>query len=155
MSFRYFLFAGGMVTRCTDTIKLVDPDGIAMTISSTEQAVNLGPNFLLLWKHCMSCLEHCMLIEKTLSTLPGTTFPVTVGRRPASAMPKGKENIINSPQMVRIIHQLMVFNDGCTLDEDLVIWIQLWQGLQKCKVILTRFLNYLFCNLIFNKKGII
>lgn len=91
--------SGGMVTKCTETIKLTDADGHTLSISARNSPNELGPNFLLLWKHCQSCLEHCTLIEKTLSKLPGTTFPVTVGRRPASATPKGKENL-NSPQMV-------------------------------------------------------
>lgn len=91
-----------MVTKCADTIKLMDSEGSSVSLSSAEQANLLGPNYLLLWKHCMSCLKHCMLIEKALCILPGTTFPVTVGRRPASVLPKEKENISNSPQMVNI-----------------------------------------------------
>lgn len=96
-------FTGGMVVKCTDTIKLIDADGSIVTVSSKDETINdLRSNFLLLWKHCQSCLEHCSLIEKTLNMLPGTTFPVTIGRRPASAVPKGKENMY-SPQMVMII----------------------------------------------------
>lgn len=91
-----------MITKCADTIKMTDAEGHTTIMPSSEEPRELGPNLSLLWKHCMSCLEHCVLVEKSLSKLTGTTFPVIIGRRPASAMPKEKENFPNSPQMVNI-----------------------------------------------------
>lgn len=46
----------------------------------------------LMWTHAQESLSHCRLVERTLSELPRTSFPVIVGRRPSSDGSSGKEN---------------------------------------------------------------
>lgn len=46
----------------------------------------------LMWKHSQDSLSYCRLLERTLSDLPRTSFPVIVGRRPSSDGSTDKEN---------------------------------------------------------------
>ncbi|GLV35155.1 Sak kinase [Carabus blaptoides fortunei] len=98
--FEACFYDGGKVTKSsTEGIKLIDCEGHSVSLSSGEQSGNLGSTYQLLWRQTEQCFDHCLLIERTLATLPGTTFPVIIGRRPGSAQPRGKENLQRTPQM--------------------------------------------------------
>lgn len=48
-----------------------------------------------MWIHFEETKKQCLLLEKTLSELPGENFPIIVGRRTNVLTTGGKENIEN------------------------------------------------------------
>lgn len=97
--FESCFYDGSKVTKSyTEGIKIIELDGHSVSLSSEEQITTLRSAYQLLWKQTQQFLEHCLLIERTLDALPGTTFPIIIGRRPINVS-QGKENIQTTPQM--------------------------------------------------------
>lgn len=97
--FESCFYDGSKVTKSnTEGIKIIELDGHSVSLSSEEQIATLRSAYQLLWKQTQQFLDHCLLIERTLDALPGTTFPVIIGRRPIN-LSHGKENIQTTPQM--------------------------------------------------------
>lgn len=86
-------------------IKIIDNDGnpMAMTcvINGNEQA-------RALWIHYQQCIDHCRLIEQTLSGMQcdADCFPVIIGRKPSSvpvlSISKNQSNNLLTPRLPNV-----------------------------------------------------
>lgn len=94
-----------IVQTSAEQVKLTDSDDhpIALTCITDENNSARG-----LWLHYQQCLEHCKVLEQTLSSISsnGECFPVIVGRRPATApilsSLKSQSNNIITPKMPNV-----------------------------------------------------
>lgn len=97
-------YEGGRIIRSeAEGFKLTNPSGNVVDLSP-HKIESLSPSSRLMWDHYKECVEHCLLLEKSLSQVFGNTsngintcFPVIVGRRPTnlsnSSALQDKENI--------------------------------------------------------------
>lgn len=98
--FEACFFEGGKVTNSsTEGVVIVDSSGNKYQFKNEHQCENLTGSLDFMWSHAQQSNNHCLLLEKTLSRLPGCNFPIIVGRRPASLI--GKEN---RQQTVIVMH---------------------------------------------------
>ncbi|KAJ8921657.1 hypothetical protein NQ315_010566 [Exocentrus adspersus] len=89
---------GAKITQSsTEGITIIDASGNKYNFQTEDECKSLTGTLDLLWSHYQDSLNFCRLLEKTLSELPRTSFPVIVGRRPAFVGSSGKEN---QPQSV-------------------------------------------------------
>lgn len=91
--FEVCFYDGGKVTRsATEGITINDASGNTYEFVSQTDLTNLSGTLDLMWMHSQDSFDYCILLEKTLSTLPRPSFPVIIGRKPSSMNPFGKEN---------------------------------------------------------------
>nr|XP_023026817.1 serine/threonine-protein kinase PLK4 [Leptinotarsa decemlineata] len=97
--FEACFYEGGKVTQSiAEGITIIDSSGNKYIFRSPSECTTLTGELELMWSHTQDSLDYCMLLEKTLSSLPRTSFPVILGRRPACYRGiLGKEN---QPQTV-------------------------------------------------------
>ncbi|KAG5894098.1 hypothetical protein JTB14_003954 [Gonioctena quinquepunctata] len=96
--FEACFYDGGKVTQSmAEGVTIIDPSGNKYNFRSPVECASLTGSLEFMWSHTQDTLDYCMLLEKTLSALPRTPFPVILGRRPSSAGTLGKEN---QPQTV-------------------------------------------------------
>lgn len=88
-----FYDSGKITQTATEGITIVDTTSKKYTFRSSLECNSLTGHLELMWSHFKDALNHCHLLERTLSNLPKPSFPVIVGRRPsAHGGPSGKEN---------------------------------------------------------------
>lgn len=87
VDFEACFFEGGKVTQSTaEGITIIDSSGMKYTTNDHNECDNLPPTMELLWSYSQDARNQCVLLECTLSKLPGSNnFPIIVGRRPISA----------------------------------------------------------------------
>lgn len=93
--FEACFYDGGKVTKSvTDGITLIDASGNKYSFISQNECTSLNGTLDLMWTHSQDAFDYCILLERTLSSLPRSSFPVIVGRRPSSCSSGslGKEN---------------------------------------------------------------
>ncbi|XP_044757238.1 serine/threonine-protein kinase PLK4 [Coccinella septempunctata] len=88
----HFHDGGKVVQSSAEGIVLTDRSGKTFTFKRTEECSNLSGTLEFMWKHAVKMKKHCLLLEESLRRLPGTNFPIIVGRRPSSVAASGKEN---------------------------------------------------------------
>lgn len=105
--FESCFYDGGKVSRTSEGVCLIDQEGRNNVIMSPEHARSLAAAPKVLWDHFLQCYQHCVMLERCLARLVGTSaqashgarcvFPVIVGRRPnaISTTLQGKENFTN------------------------------------------------------------
>lgn len=81
-----------MIQSSAEGIILTDPLGKSFSFKRTEECTNLSGTLEFMWSHAVKMKKHCLLLEEALCRLPGTNFPIIVGRRPSSLAASGKEN---------------------------------------------------------------
>lgn len=91
VGFEACFYEGGKVTQSAgDGITLIDAHGRRVNVQSAEQCKDLTGGMAILWAHADESRNHCVLLERTLTQLPGQcNFPIIVGRRPLNI---NKEN---------------------------------------------------------------
>ncbi|XP_018571436.1 serine/threonine-protein kinase PLK4 [Anoplophora glabripennis] len=93
IDFETCFYDGAKITQSsTEGITIIDASGNKYNFQTEHECRNLTGTLDLLWSHSQDSLNYCKLLEKTLSELPRTSFPVIVGRRPVLAGSSGKEN---------------------------------------------------------------
>ncbi|XP_028139064.2 serine/threonine-protein kinase PLK4 [Diabrotica virgifera virgifera] len=99
--FEACFYDGGKVTKAiTGGITIIDASGNKFH-DKTEPSLKsslLNGTLEFLWSHSQQSFDYCVLLEKTLSTLPRPSFPIIVGRKPNSTGSVGKENHHNHQQ---------------------------------------------------------
>lgn len=79
------LYLGGKVTQSkSEGITIIDSSGTRLNFKDEESCGELSGFLNLLWIHTQDCRNQCLLLEETLSALPGQNFPIIIGRRPQS-----------------------------------------------------------------------
>ncbi|XP_055530528.1 serine/threonine-protein kinase PLK4 isoform X2 [Wyeomyia smithii] len=109
--FEAMFYSGTKIVKTSqEGIRIVDNNGKTVTNSA-----NLNPVLNMEYQHFQKTLEHCLSIDQTLSAIrTGNTFPLIIGRRPASAAlvsSKEPHNQSNpcTPQTPMSPHQLSSF----------------------------------------------
>ncbi|XP_017780877.1 PREDICTED: serine/threonine-protein kinase PLK4 [Nicrophorus vespilloides] len=89
IDFQASFYEGGKVTwSANDELTLIDSSGASRKVQGVEQCRYLPSGLELMWTHARDSRNHCILLEQTLSKIPGPcNFPIVVGRKPS-----GKEN---------------------------------------------------------------
>lgn len=82
-----------MTQSTAEGITIIDNSGMKVTSHDPSEFEQLPPTMELLWTYSQEAKNQCILLEHTLSKLPGScNFPIIVGRRPNNSQPTGKEN---------------------------------------------------------------
>lgn len=91
-NFKSFNSGGKATNSTTEGITITDSSGRKRNFH--VRADGLSATFELMFNHMQECHNHCLLLESTLSQLPGSNFPIIVGRRPSNFAntSTGKEN---------------------------------------------------------------
>ncbi|XP_045468652.1 serine/threonine-protein kinase PLK4 [Harmonia axyridis] len=105
---------GGKVVQSTaEGIAVTDRSGKTFSFKRSEECSNLSGTLEFMWKHAVKMKKHCLLLEESLSRLPGTNFPIIVGRRPSSIASSGKENSpIVTPSFALSINSTNATSEG-------------------------------------------
>lgn len=92
--FCFICFSGGKITQSSsEGITLIDSTGTRISLCNTTECDDLPAALQLMWKHAQEARNHCLVLERMLSQLPGENFPVIVGRRPNTTLSSNeKEN---------------------------------------------------------------
>lgn len=90
----------------SDGITIDDSTGTRYHFQNENECDTLTGTLELMWTHCQESVRYCRLLERTLTDLPGTAFPVIVGRRPFSDGSSGKENL-SQKVLVSNMHYLL------------------------------------------------
>ncbi|KRT81155.1 protein kinase [Oryctes borbonicus] len=89
-------YDGGKVTQSkSEGITIIDSSGTRLNFRTDNSCHELPNSLNLLWNHSQEFKNQCLLLETTISALPGQhNFPIIVGRRPQSftVSTPGKEN---------------------------------------------------------------
>lgn len=80
----HFFDGGKVIQSSTEGIVLNDLSGDKYHFKKPEECEVLTGHLCFMWNHTIECQKHCVLLEKTLSTIPGSNFPVIIGRRPCN-----------------------------------------------------------------------
>ncbi|KAK9874680.1 hypothetical protein WA026_005500 [Henosepilachna vigintioctopunctata] len=89
----HFHEGGKVIQSSAEGIVMTGASGEEFKFQRPEDCLNLSGTLEYMWSHTLKTKKHCILLEDTLSRLPGSNFPIIVGRRPSSSLSsRGKEN---------------------------------------------------------------
>lgn len=90
---------GGKISQSsTEGIILIDENGIRTILKESFQCNNLTGSLQLMWTHAQDAKNHCLNLEKLLSSMEGSNnFPIIIGRRPVVLnTTQDKENLVRN-----------------------------------------------------------
>ncbi|KAL1489274.1 hypothetical protein ABEB36_014204 [Hypothenemus hampei] len=99
IDFEVCFYEGGKVAQSSAEggITITDISGRKYSFQSTCECTDLTGTLELMWKHSQECIQHCLLLEKTLMQLPGQNFPIIENSSRAFSVNVNKEKQVIIP----------------------------------------------------------